>query len=174
MQRVWKYPWSLPAFSIYEEVSWMRWASPTAIFWCCSNLYIQKPMKLCVPTPTLQCANAISCNCWETGSVCYLPRLKVMIQHPPSVFIKALFKLIPGWQSKKLHSTPLGKLVAATLKLRINSCGGAGSQRETQSDPSETNNSSFPGRLCCCSCCSCCLESCTAQLTPPRRLPARP
>lgn len=48
---------------------------------------------------------------------------------------------------KKLHSVPLGKLVATTLKLRINSCGGAGSQRETQSDPSETNNSSFPGRL---------------------------
>lgn len=48
---------------------------------------------------------------------------------------------------RKLHSAPLGKLVATTLKLRINSCGGAGSQRETQSDPSETNNSSFAGRL---------------------------
>lgn len=104
-------------------------------------------MKLCVPTPALQCANAISCNCWETGSVCYLPRLKVTIQHPPSVFIKTLFKLTPGWQSKNCIQLLWGKLVAATLKLRINSCGGAGSQRETQSDPSETNNSCFPGRL---------------------------
>lgn len=99
---------------------------------------------------TFEPANAISCNCWERDSVCYLPHFKVMILYPPSVFIKTPFKLTPERQSKNLHSAPLGKLVV-TLRLQINSWGRAGLRAETLaaicSLQNNVNNSSFPRRL---------------------------
>jgi len=71
-----------------------------------------------------------------------------MIQYPPSVFIKTLFKLTPERQSKICIRLLLGKLVAM-LKLPINSWGRESSRAETpaavRSPRNNANNSGFPG-----------------------------
>lgn len=82
----------------------------------CSYMY-RNPQN-CVHTrvllpPPLKRANAISCNCREAASVCYLPRFKATIQYPPSVFIKALLTLTP--EQPKPAFWPAGRSARVTV-----------------------------------------------------------
>lgn len=91
--------------------------------------------------PPLKRANAISSNCREAASVCYLPRFKATIQYPPSVFIKALLTLTP--EQPKTCFLARWAQRSGYAGSRAEGLGAAAAPRPPQ--PPEQSN--FPARL---------------------------